>query len=189
MLENEIKKQENYYNSLIVKNNDLYAQINEKEAHLQDLLNATDIAQYEYNKADKDLALKKEELKASQEKLNNVNNEIQLIQKDIQISQLSLKSLQEKAEDEKNYNIALQNFFEAEPFYIEFLKKMKRVKRNGKGEVIDVISLYDVYLQARERRKYQINRTLHPNRRLPDGGADIETGGRHPEMESDDFEL
>ena len=90
---------------------------------------------------------------------------------------------------DKTYQVALQNFFDAEPYYIEFLKKMKKVKRNDKGEIIGVVSLYDVYLQGRERRKNQIEHTLNPKRRLPSGGgADIEVGGKHPEV-PEDFEL
>ena len=44
MLDN-IKKQENYYNSLVAKNNNLLSQINENEAHLKELLKAKEIKQ------------------------------------------------------------------------------------------------------------------------------------------------
>lgn len=167
MLDN-IKKQENYYNSLVVKNNNLLSQINENEAHLKELLNAKELTQFEYEEAKK---------------------ELEILQKDIQIAQLSHDKILQKIEDDKAYQTALQNFFDAEPYYIEFLKKLKKVKRNDKGEIVKVISLYDVYLQSRERRKNQIEHTLNPKRRLPfDGGADIEVGGKHPEV-PEDFEL
>lgn len=188
MLEN-IKKQENYYNSLVVKNNNLLSQINENEAHLKELLNAKELTQFEYEEAKKELDIKKEELSNLGMQLNHLHTELELLQKDIQIAQLSHDKLLQQIEDDKAYQVALQNFFDAEPYYIEFLKKMKKVKRNDKGEIISVFSLYDVYLQSRERKKNQIEHTLNPKRRLPSGGgADIEVGGKHPEV-PEDFEL
>ena len=190
--EQKNKQMENKYQLTLEKYNTLLANVEEKNAEYKSILDETEIARFEYTQMEKKQRDAAEQLKQTEDTLKAKQTELTLMEKDIQIAKLTQKTEMERAEADRKFDAIMEEYLKCEPFFIEFLKLSgKRVtKRNEQGEIVETKAVYDIYLEARERRRKRMVGAAMSTRRLPDisgivdtsdtapGG--VESGGKHP---------
>lgn len=187
------KQMENRYQQAVTKYNEIVVSIEEKAAENKSIQDETEILRFEYDELERKKQEADNQLKSAEDMLREKQTELQLIEKDIQIAKLNQKTEEERAETDLKFEAIMEKYLECDPFFIEFLKRLgKRVtKRNEKGEIVETQSIYDIYLEARERRRKRVMADgMRTRRRLPDisgvvdaNGGGIETGGKHPTVD------
>ncbi len=121
-------------------------------------------------------------LRTTEEALKAKQTELTLMEKDIQIAKLTQKTEMERAEADRKFDAIMEEYLKCEPFFIEFLKLLGRrvTKRNEQGEIVETKAVYDIYLEARERRRKRMTGAAMSTRRLPDISGIVDTSDTAP---------
>lgn len=180
--EQKNKQLENQYQQTLKKYTHLLAMLEDKNAEYKSILDEAEITNFEYTQLEKKQRDAAEQLKQTEDVLKAKQTELTLIEKDIQIARLTQKTEMERAEADRKFDAIMDEYLKCEPFYIEFLKLLgKRVtKRNEQGEILETKAVYDVYLEARERRRKRMVDAAMSTRRLPDISGIVDTSDTAP---------